>query len=78
MEAHQGKLGCDGEHDIQLWHLLASLHEWCAVYGVDFDDVLKNFKASFHAGEVALPAANAGWKDLKRSDALHRPEQLHR
>lgn len=78
VDAHQGKLGCDGERDMQLWHLLASLHEWCAVYGVNFDDVLKDFKASFHAGEVALPAAFAGWRDFKKSVALNRSEKLHR
>lgn len=40
VDAHGDALGIEGDASIQMMHLLASLHEYCAVNVIDFDDVL--------------------------------------
>jgi hypothetical protein len=59
LKAHEEALKIVGDPDVQLWHLLASLHEWSAVNGVDFDAELRNMQSELHAGELGLPAAEA-------------------
>lgn len=70
IDVHQKTLMCDGDASVQLWHLLASLHEWCAVQGVDFDQELKDFKSTFAAGELNLPAAQAALQAKSTAQAL--------
>ena len=72
--AHQQSLLIDGDPSVQLWHLFASLHEWCAVCGVDFDEELKEFKETFHAGELSLPLAFSHW-NAQRETAMNTPRR---
>lgn len=44
INAHQLSLGIDGDDEIQVWHLLASLHEFCVARGVDFNKTLADVK----------------------------------
>lgn len=45
VEAHQADLGIQGDAECQVWHLLGSLYEYCAVNAVDLDSVLAEVRA---------------------------------
>ena len=57
IEAHTGYLSVEGDASAKLWQLLASLHEWSAEAGVDFDDELRDFRAELSAGRLNMPGA---------------------
>lgn len=38
LAAHTGHLMIDGDAGIQVWHLLVSLHEYCAANDIDLED----------------------------------------
>jgi len=52
--AHQASLGIDGDDSIQVWHLLESLHEYCAARGIDLDEELASVKE--HIASDATPS----------------------
>jgi hypothetical protein len=37
IDSHKAGLGVEGEDETQLWHLIASLLEWCDAKNIDFD-----------------------------------------
>lgn len=59
LKAHENALGIDGGVNIQVWHLLVSLHEYCAARGVDFDTELAEVKNGIASGELDVPACYA-------------------
>lgn len=57
LEAHSKALGIEGDSETQVWQLIASLQEYCAVNGIDFDSQLSDVKDQIRRGDVGLPAA---------------------
>lgn len=55
LEAHQNALGIEGDPSIQVWQLLLSLQEYCAVHGVGLDEQLADVRRQAESGEVASP-----------------------
>jgi hypothetical protein len=68
LKAHQSAMGVEGDADIQLWQLLASLLEHTAARGLDFDKTLSEVKESIAAGEIELPAYVAQLKQKLNRD----------
>lgn len=68
LKAHESAMGIEGDADIQLWQLLASLLEHCAARGLDFDKTLSEVKESIAAGEIELPAYVAQLKQKLNRD----------
>jgi hypothetical protein len=62
LKAHESAMGVEGPAEIQLWHLLASMLEHCAVRGLDFDQTLSEVKDSVASCEIELPAYSAQLK----------------
>lgn len=50
LKAHETALGIEGDASIQVWHLLVSLHAYCAEHGVDFDQELREVKKDIASG----------------------------
>lgn len=48
IQAHKAALGIEGDDSVQMWHLLASLLEWCRATGVDLDAELSDVRQSLH------------------------------
>lgn len=59
VDAHSTTLGIEGDTQIQVWHLLASLLEYCAVHRVDFEGTLADFCHQSMSGEIELHAWEA-------------------
>jgi hypothetical protein len=55
--AHTQNLGIVGGQSVQLWHALASLLEWSAANGIDFDEALEDVRREIKRGDVDSPAA---------------------
>lgn len=55
--AHSDALGIEGDEQIQLWHLVASLHEFAAAQGLNLADIINDVRGQIMKGEVRLPAA---------------------
>lgn len=48
-------LGITGDHETKVLHLLASLHEYCAVYAVDLDQQFAEVRRQIDSGEISAP-----------------------
>ena len=59
LDAHRNALGIEGDASIQLWHLLVSLHEYCAANKMDFDAELAEVREGLVSGELDVPAWEA-------------------
>lgn len=57
LAAHSEALGIEGDEETQVWHLIASLQEYCAVKGMDFDAQVDEVKKQIRHGDIELPAA---------------------
>ncbi len=55
VEAHAQRLGIEGDHEIKVWHLLASLHEYCGIYAVDLPQQFADVRRQIDAGEIPSP-----------------------
>ena len=55
VEAHAQRLGIEGDHEIKVWHLLASLHEYCGTYAVDLPQQFADVRRQIDAGEIPSP-----------------------
>ena len=66
LDAHRAALGIQGDTEIQVWHLLATVQEYCAVKGVDLDTQLKDVRQQIAAGDLVSPA----WEKVHRRQAL--------
>lgn len=55
IKAHKEALLIEGDEEIQVFQLLATLHERCASSGIDLDAVYKQVRDDIVAGEVASP-----------------------
>lgn len=63
LAAHAEALnGIEGNASVQVWHLLASLQEFCAVKGVDLDAELRELREGISRGELNLPASEESLK----------------
>lgn len=62
LRAHRDHLGLEGDDEVQLWHLLASLKEWAAASGVDFAMQNAAVDAELVTGMLAMPAAEKASK----------------
>ena len=55
VDIHAQRLGIEGDHEIKVWHLLASLHEYCGIYAVDLPQQFADVRRQIDAGEIASP-----------------------
>lgn len=69
VDKHTDYLGIEGDREIQVWHLLASLHEFCAVNGVDLDAQIADVRKQIMTGEIQSPAWVAAHSPAKRDDS---------
>jgi hypothetical protein len=49
--------GIEGDAQVQVYHLLVSLHEYCVARAVDIDATLREVKEGLATGELGLPAS---------------------
>lgn len=71
--AHTASLMIEGDADIQVWHLLVSLHEYCAAEGINFDEAIaevREFLSSEGAGHFPAWEAFTAAKNSARQAAL--------
>lgn len=66
VQTHTDKLGIEGDPETQVWHLLVSLHEYCAVNGIDLDAQFADVRQQIVSGQVQSPK----WIDANRSSTL--------
>lgn len=58
LDAHGRSLGgIEGDASTQVWHLLASLHEYCVAHEVDLDAELKDVREQLSSGALDLPSS---------------------
>ena len=70
LAAHAEALGgIEGDASIQVWHLLASLQEYCVANAVDLDTELRQVRESLSNGDLALPASAAYINSQSRTRA---------
>lgn len=69
LKTHEDALNLEGDPSIQVWHLLVSLHEYCAAKGIDFNERLLDVREELASGVFSSPAweaAHRNWVELKR------------
>jgi len=67
LAAHTEWLLLEGGPDVQLWHLLISLQEYCGANGIDFNEQLNSTREQLSDGEIVSPAwkrALSSWAKL--------------
>jgi len=69
IKEHANALGIEGDSAIQIWHLVASLQEYCAANAVDLDAQLADVRKKIAAGEIESPL----WVESQRKQARERP-----
>ena len=72
LAAHGDVLGIEGDAKTQVSHVVASLHEYCAANGVDFDVEVADVKRNIASGEIESPLWRARQEDEKRHSARPR------
>ncbi|WP_429481897.1 hypothetical protein [Paraburkholderia youngii] len=73
IDAHHAALLIEGDESIQLYHLLASLHEYCASKRVDLDAVFKQVREDIESGDVQSPLWKSRQLALRRGEARRDP-----
>lgn len=69
LRAHDDALGgIEGDTACRVWHLLASLQEYCAQQGVDLDNELQEVREGILSGELSLPASEAVLRSKRKID----------
>jgi len=74
VDKHTDHLGIEGEPSVQIWHLLASMHEYCAMNGVDLDAQLADVRQQITSGDIQSPA----WFDAQRPSGRDRDTSASR
>lgn len=65
--AHKGTLQIEGDAVTQVYHLIASLFEWCAVEGIDFEATLSEVRGEIASGQLGLPVAQAALRRIEHA-----------
>jgi len=55
VKAHGDVLGIEGDESTQVFHLLASLHEYCATYAVDLYEEFAEVRKQIASGDISSP-----------------------
>lgn len=63
---HTNALGIEGDERTQLWHLVASLHEFAAAQGISLANVVEDVRLNIKLGEMGLPAALSALRNEER------------